>query len=558
MKKIWKKYKVTSIIMALCIFMFLIFGPVEVYYANFTDFDFTINDFLFYFISIAVACWLIGSIIISIFPEKINQLVNSIIFAVTVTAYIQNMFLNVKLMGTVGLAMDWANLKRYTVINTVIWILLLSGIFILLFYQKKYREKICIYVSTCLLLVQLVAFISLFIKLQSDEFQVNYYKLDAKNEFKVASDENVIIILLDATGENFFQEELKKDPHLVDGLEDFTYYTNYEPCYMTTCPAVTCLWTGSTPNCKISLPAWQKEAWNSENCIKFFERIHSNDFQCRFYTNHQRVMFADVKNMIGKVDNITNLQPQVNKGMMLAMLEKYTVYRYSPYIIKPRFEVNIDNFRGVVTYNEDNDNHEDMVDFYNVIKNNPISIDNNTEKAIIYHHFDGVHGPWNMDENGNKVEEYSVTQGQVIHGDMLAVREYLEQLKDLGVYDNSTIIISADHGDVFNKTDLQCIFFLKKKHEKHEKLQYNTAPISAKEFRASILYLIGDDTYSDFGKTYFEFAQDEIRERTSMVRDLGGKDGFYGYVYSGNGDDLQKTIEDGIDTEIPNEGGWCQ
>jgi hypothetical protein len=43
-----------------------------------------------------------------------------------------------------------------------------------------------------------------------------------------------------------------------------------------------------------------------------------------------------------------------------------------------------------------------------------------------------------------------------------------------------------------------------------------------------------------------------------MVRDLGGKDGFYGYIYTGDGTDLQKTIDDGIDTEIKNVGGWCQ
>ena len=538
--------------------MFMIFGPVEVYYANFTDFDFMLKDFIYLFLIMSVLAWAIISAILALLPNRINNIANCLILSFAITSYVQNMFMNIKLMGTVGLAMNWNELKGYTVINTIIWIVLIVGIFLFFYFVRKKSSKILVYFPLGLLFIQAVAFCSLIVKLQSDEFQVNYYKLDGKNEFQVASDENVIIILLDATGEQFFQSELEKDSHLVDGLEDFTYYTNYEPCYMTTNPAVTCLWTGATPDCTVNMPTWQKHAWGSEDCVSFFEEIHNSGYQCRFYTNHQRTMFADVKNMLGKVDNITNLHPQVNKKMMITMLEKYTVYRYAPYIAKPRFEVNVNNFRGVVTYDEDNDIHEDMVDFYSEIKNNPITIDKTTKKAVIYHHFDGVHGPWNMDENGNKVEEYSVTQGQVIHGDMLAIQEYLNQLKELGVYDNSTIIISADHGDVFNKKDLQCIFFLKNKNEKHDTMKYSTAPISAKEFRASLLYFIGDNNYSDFGSTYFDFEDGQVRERTSMVRDLGGKDGFYGYIYSGDGTDLQKTIDDGIDTEIKNVGGWCQ
>lgn len=37
---------------------------------------------------------------------------------------------------------------------------------------------------------------------------------------------------------------------------------------------------------------------------------------------------------------------------------------------------------------------------------------------------------------------------------------YLQQLKDLGIYDNSTIIITADHG---SEARSQMIFFMKGK-----------------------------------------------------------------------------------------------
>ena len=53
-----------------------------------------------------------------------------------------------------------------------------------------------------------------------------------------------------------------------------------------------------------------------------------------------------------------------------------------------------------------------------------------------------------MDENGNRVTESQDHTALVnqARGSLGIVEEYISQLKDLGVYDQSTIVITADHG----------------------------------------------------------------------------------------------------------------
>lgn len=556
-----KKWKITSVVVALPVFMLMIFTPTEIFYSNFSDFDFELKDFIWLFTGIGIVLWLVGSIVISILPDKVNKVFNGAIFVFTLVCYIQGNFLNTQLID-IGIGhMDWSGIKGYTIFNAVVWSVFFISFAVIIVYEKQYREKIELYVSVFLIIIQAIAFISVLSHLSGDEYKTSHYKLNPVNEFEFAKDENVIVLLLDMTAERFFQDVVKDHPEMLEGLEDFTYYTNYEPCYMTTCPAVSYMWTNNTPDCTVGRTSWLSNAWKNEKTEDFFNRIHQNGFECRFYTNHQGVLFGDVNNLSGKVDNVSRMEGKVNVSLMLPMLAKYSLYRYVPYILKPRFEVNLEHFRGVVTYDEEYDHNEAVIDYYERIQNKPVEVNEDLSKLVYYHHFDGIHGPWIIDENGNRHPEGENDiefRKNVIQGDFIAVKYLLNQLKEAGIYDNSTIIISADHGDFMDKTDLQCIFFIKQAGESHDELQYNNAPISVDDFQASILSFIGDNNYKDFGTTYFDWHEGDSRDRYSMIRDLGGADGFYGYEYNGDGEVLYKTIMDGVDREIPNVGGWTQ
>lgn len=97
---------------------------------------------------------------------------------------------------------------------------------------------------------------------------------------------------------------------------------------------------------------------------------------------------------------------------------------------------------------------------------------------------------------------------------MVMLEEYLLQLQELGVYDNSTIIIMSDHGTGYNA---QPIFFIKRQNEHHDTLQQTNAPITYKEFVPTIVQLLGED-YTEYGESIYDFSENQWRERVYLER----------------------------------------
>ena len=67
--------------------------------------------------------------------------------------------------------------------------------------------------------------------------------------------------------------------------------------------------------------------------------------------------------------------------------------------------------------------------------------------AFRFIHLMGDHAPYTLDENAQRVSGESTDKYRQGAGALKIASEYLRQLKELGVYDNSTIVITADHGD---------------------------------------------------------------------------------------------------------------
>ena len=560
-KSFFTKLQQSAIVLALPILMYILLGPIEVFYGSNADFEFELKDFIEIFLLISVVLLVVLSILISIFPQRIFIFILSLITSFSVLSYIQNMFLNKKLTGVVGLGLDWSKYKKYTVVNTIVWVVGITIIMVCL-YKIKLQLKSCVVISIILSLIQLTALVSILVNLSSDRYKVSYYKLSVEDEYTLASDENIIILLLDATGNQLFEEELEKDPGLIAGLEDFTYYTNYDSLYMPTFPAVTHLWTNEYVDNSMTSQEYAYKAWHSDRCESFFDEIHNNGYRIHFYVNSQRELFRNVENLSGKADNVIIQEPTIDRKKLFVMLEKYSIYRYAPYCAKPYFEVNPEHFRGVVLYDEANEIAEKCALYNEKLKDEGLKISKEYDKAVIYHHFDGVHGPTCIDKDGNYVPGEITTRDSqriAVKGNMVFIRNYLNELKRLGLYDNSTIIITADHGNVLNKEDMQCIFFIKTKGERHNQLQYNNSPISSQDFQATLLYLIGDEKYSDFGTTIFDWKEGDKRERTSFFRDYGETGYLSGYTYYTDRYELYKTIDDGVDVLLKrndNDESW--
>ena len=103
--------------------------------------------------------------------------------------------------------------------------------------------------------------------------------------------------------------------------------------------------------------------------------------------------------------------------------------------------------------------HENF-DFDLGLRQKGLSLDKNSNYFIVQH-LQGTH-LFTTDEFGYNKED--ATLEETAKGCMVVMEEYINQLKQLGVYDDATIIITADHG---RASDSQVIFYIKEAGDEH-------------------------------------------------------------------------------------------
>lgn len=547
------KYKRILPIVLLPIVSYGILGPLEIYFGNQQEFQFQYTDFLGYFLVICVTIWLLVSALIAALPERAGNVIGSLILGIGVASYLQNMFLNVKLSELDGSPLDWEALKSYTFINWVIWVFIILAFLCIELSKKKYWNTISMVVSGFLCGIQLVAVA--FLLITADPIDKNFgisLEESGEKQLLVAPNDNIIVFVLDSAGNTYLERMLELYPDALDGLHDFTFYNNADCHYYFTYPSMTHFLTGEDMDFDIKTLDWLEKAWSSERAINFWDELHKADYTCNLYSDDIGYVYGDNENLEGKFDNIIPMRTVIRTKFLIKALAKTSTYKYVPYVLKPVFQLVPNDFKKVI--DKESTIISDNEDFYQQLTDNNLSIDNDMKNAFIIQHIFGMHKPFTLDENANTVEEGQVTAEETMKGLTVIWDEYLNQLRDLGVYDNATIIITADHG-LWEDGDTQPVFFIKRQFETHEEVQVNTAPISLDDFQATILDILGKD-YSGYGTSIYDWSEGSRRDRTVFMKAVDndwpvpGKAStvYYGYTYSTDKEELNRKVEEDPDT----------
>ena len=187
-----------------------------------------------------------------------------------------------------------------------------------------------------------------------------------------------------------------------------------------------------------------------------------------------------------------------------------------------------------------------------------LTVDQTDKKYIQMIHLRGAHAPYSADANGNY--NASVGRNENIAGYMHMVDDYIQRMKALGLYDDATIIITADHGD--KGTNMQVVYWIKQAGEHHDSIPVTAAPISHDDFPGTILSLIGADY--PYGKSIFDWHDGDVRQRSCSVVDrdtslyplvtsfsdleLGAHNMWKTYTYTGDGQELMRIQKRGAYT----------
>ncbi len=564
MKKITKgKVLISLLVCFLPMFMALIFGPAEVFFANTYQFVFIYSNFGGYMAIAAVVCTLIMALILSILPEKLYHICLAVIFGGSLAAYVQVMFMNAG-MELLGVNPDGykVDIPKAT-LNIIIWIAIIVIFVVFALLKSEVFKKTVTYAAAFLICIQLTAYVSLVVTADEDAYQYPELglALTGEDQYVVSAKDNIIVFVLDFFCNTWVDKMEAAYPGTIDFLHDFTYYDNMDPVYFGTFPSFPHFITGQEHNMEQATGEWFEEIWTNDMTVDFYNSMKEAGYITNIFTTGSLHLYGknDASLLAGKANNIADISRdiKVDYKLLFKVMTKLSLFRMAPDFIKKPFCTTAYDYSRVISADSTTIQHENF-DFYEKLLEKGLSTDDSSNYYVVQHLM-GAHY-FTTDAEGHYKQ--NSTMEETTKGCMTIVEHYIEELKRLGVYDNATIIITSDHGD---GAETQVPFFIKESGEAHEEMAVTNAPTTLSEFLPTIAKLAGLD-YEKYGETIYDYKEDELRERTIWFRAYdkdypdvpgyadGGKGSsnvHYGFTYTGDRDDFAESFENGKDKIIP-------
>lgn len=512
---------------------FGLLGPVSLYISNQSEFSFYLTDILLALILCTGLCFaVLMAVCVLIRNEKARAVVTACILGIGIGFYVQSSFLSGGYGQLNGLEIDWAAMWQRGIVNTLVWVACIALPVFLTLYFKNNRIKIQKVVAAILLGVQIVACLLLVLTAEkvslSDEFTIS-----TDEAFTLSQNDNVVVFLMDNFSSDLFEEIISEDEAYQELFDGFTYFPDT---------------SGVGCNTKGSLPFILTGMWN-ENMYEYKEYLNRGydnelyaDLNERDYDTR---LFVDKKYIgaesIDYFDNIYGQKSSVSAAKITPLMYKFTAFTYMPHFLKPFFWFYSGDFSSASADTNNNLRLSPDPSFYTSLHSEGLSVDESYEGAFRFYYLTGAHSPFDMNEEAQAVESGSVTIKQKAQGGLKIVAEYLQQLKELGLYDNTMVFVLADHGNWEEETVFNPMLMVKFFESETSGITVSNAQISYEDLMPTLIEAV---TGQDAGTTVFEVPENESRERRFLYYDWDGNweanylPDLYEYIITGNVRDL--------------------
>lgn len=558
-KGLWTNCKTILLPVALFYFMLAVYLPSESFISNLRDFDFTYQMLLPGQVLLAIVSTLVTTVLLSSLRERVLRAVGTLMVGVDTAVYIQYMFLNRNLKLLDGEHIDWSKYTADILLSYLVWAVLLAGSALLSWKREQIWNRLRILLPVCLGGVQLVTLGILLWTAPDKAYQMETCYMSSEEQYVVSGKDNIVMFILDAMDNSYIKELQASEPEALAGLEDFTIYTDTCSVFDSTPTSITQMLTGMGFAVELTGEEWYRQAWGSERTKEFYTRLHEANYRVNGYS-----LSSDTpKNYEGWFDNYRSGEQDafsyydVNRGSMCIEFCRLSLYRALPVGWKHLTHIEKLNFDDVVM--EQDIACYDNEDYMHNLK---LTVSGTDQNYLIVEHLVGTHAG----SMGGELNESKYLL------DML--REYIRQMKELGVYDNATIIVTADHGkhnDHDSKVAGTPVFLMKRKGESRDSFVYDHAPIYHEDIQATLLACAGlyDEARDEelFGRPVFAIEEGMPRERSwydrqydiryPQVRIMGTDIGFwtdcnvyYAYTYIGDTETLTHMVENGEYTQV--------
>lgn len=525
-----KRFAMALVVSVFAVFTVEVVAPYEIVASSYGDLTFGVADIWWVMLLAASAIAVAIALVLSLLRNKFFTIGLVVCFAFGLCCYIQAFALNGGLPLADGRPVDWwGDHMTMMVVSALVWVVILVVPAVLCVKKHSASRIAACALSLALIVVQGVGVASLLASGADADSSPHGRSFTTEDGlFEVSDDNNVIVFVLDCYDTVRLQEAIEQDPAMLDEMGGFTWYQNHSGEMIPTAFAVPYLLTGQTPSEGQSVEDYLSERYTESS---FLEDLRTTGWSIGVYTDtlglSHLTKTQEQQEIFDNADNIHPISEFIVSPLdALKQLTKCALYRDMPWIAKQRFWFYTDEINTrVVSASKDAAPEEtiyvlDDSSYYDRLRSDGLSISDDKDPGCFrFIHLLGAHVPFNYDENMNYVGEMGSTQVKQAIGSMSIVSTYLKQMKELGVYDDATIIITSDHGDWVGSMSApnyatEPILLVKESGADSDlPVSVSDAPVSHIDFHASVLDAMGAD-YSSYGTRYKDIPEDMQRERT--------------------------------------------
>ena len=539
-------------------YTFLFFGPFEMIAFGGNAMSYGWQDIWWMLALFALTALVTGTALLSLLRGKIFNWTVNAVFCLTVCGYLQAALMNGSLGSLNGDSMDWHRMGASMLGNLGIWLLVFFAAGVLLYLARKLWRKAVIYISLLLVVMQIASTFSVMLTGGRGSDSVQNYGLTADGMYAYSQKDNIFVFVLDRLDYDYIDEVLKKDPAFFDDLEGFTGYTNAISAYARTQPALNHLLTGSETAYTCAAEEFYAESWN-DGGRDLLGGMKQAGYSVELYTK-LTYLFSDLAYAQERVDNVMSTQT-LSATAVLPKLLRLSAYRYSPIAMKPFFWADTNYYNEDVFADGGNAYQFDDAGYAPGFVTATADRDSGSFKL---YHFYGSHSPYTMDENGKTSEESTSALAQTM-GSFRNLKAAFGRMKELGIYEDATIIITADHGSaVSDRKPLQKAtrigLFYKPSGSADTPLTWSAAPVCTDNISATLAKAAGIGDLTPYGTPLEEIGEEDTVERyyykSVTAEGSYGEKEVYVYTVTGDAADFSNWTVKEVFRDLPDENSF--
>lgn len=446
---IHKKLEASALASLLLTGLLFFFSPISVYLDNVPEFDFQISELILFLFLPTLSAFIAVFLLLILLPQKwkLHQRIVALCIMLGLALWVQGNLLAWSHGVFDGESIDWDVCLGRRILDGALWISLF--LISLAAYEAIYRNARRITLG--LILLQLVGTVFLYSRVRQEEQNKSKYQLTNTTKFDFSKKNNILVVLIDTTEAALFRNVLNLRPEYLQKLDGFVFFPNNLSSYPSTLASIPEILTGNSYKNEQPFDQFKKKAYTSGSSLP--KMLKKDGYDIFLESIYPRTIYIDPK----ITDNLTAAYASNISDDLL----KYSLYRQLPilakkYLTKLNFSINYFTLfsnlcsghkapempplsMSEVTYPEDFSRYQDALNWSVRHEFNHFFNLHSPKPTFKFYHMLGTH-------RMNRAYCKAQTREESLISCFDFIFDIIQHLKDNGIYDNSTIVLLADHG----------------------------------------------------------------------------------------------------------------